>query len=580
MANLFVRSRPATQWSASAAKSLGDRVVATSAAAYLGIHFECTTAGTTGGAEPSWNTTVGGATNDGTCVWTTRGSAAPWQANATYALGDRVTPTSGYVPADAKSYVYECTTAGTAGASEPTWVYTTPDTSTTTSGTAVFTCRKCTTWDNANISLDWLLRATSGSGKTAAGDTIFVSKSHAESKSTTTILAFPGTGANFNKALCVDDTGDPSSPANLADTASITSTTSGSVVITGYAYIYGIRFTAGSGSSSAFIQLINTILEQGALCLENCQIKLDTTSTSATITCGTQGAVYAAIIRLINTRLKFRNNSQFINIYNARFEWLNTSDAIDISGSIPDKLIAPQYTGALIIANGVDLSAIGAGKSLIGLNNNDGPFEAEFMNCKLGSGGVITSGAHLGAGGPIINAINCSSDSTNYRVYRETFAGKLTEETTLVRTDGASDGTTPIAWKIVTNTAAQTLWPFESLPIYLWNDTAGSGKTLTIEILHDSATALKDNEIWVEVEYLGSSSVPLGSRASDRAGILATPADQAASSATWTTTGMTNPNKQKLEVAFTPQMKGIVKAIVCVGKPSYTVYVDPLITLT
>lgn len=33
-------------------------------------HFKCTTAGTSGGSEPSWNTTLGGTTNDGSVVWT------------------------------------------------------------------------------------------------------------------------------------------------------------------------------------------------------------------------------------------------------------------------------------------------------------------------------------------------------------------------------------------------------------------------------------------------------------------------------------------------------------------------------
>lgn len=33
-------------------------------------HFKCTTAGTSGGTEPAWNTTLGGTTNDGTVVWT------------------------------------------------------------------------------------------------------------------------------------------------------------------------------------------------------------------------------------------------------------------------------------------------------------------------------------------------------------------------------------------------------------------------------------------------------------------------------------------------------------------------------
>jgi uncharacterized phage protein (TIGR02218 family) len=33
-------------------------------------HFKCTTAGTSGGSEPSWNTSLGGTTNDGSVVWT------------------------------------------------------------------------------------------------------------------------------------------------------------------------------------------------------------------------------------------------------------------------------------------------------------------------------------------------------------------------------------------------------------------------------------------------------------------------------------------------------------------------------
>jgi uncharacterized phage protein (TIGR02218 family) len=35
-----------------------------------GCHFKCTTAGTSGATEPTWNTVIGGTTNDGTVVWT------------------------------------------------------------------------------------------------------------------------------------------------------------------------------------------------------------------------------------------------------------------------------------------------------------------------------------------------------------------------------------------------------------------------------------------------------------------------------------------------------------------------------
>lgn len=116
--------------------------------------------------------------------------------------------------------------------------------------------------------------------------------------------------------------------------------------------------------------------------------------------------------------------------------------------------------------------------------------------------------------------------------------------------------------------------------IMVWNDTTGSSKTLTIEILHDNATALKDNEVWVDAIYLGSSSYPLGTLVSDGASFVATAANQTTSSATWTTTGMSNPNKQKLSVTFTPQLKGFVIARVIVAKASYTLYVDPVATIS
>lgn len=54
-----------------------------------------------------------------------------WSASTAYALNDYVVPTTG------NGRLYKCTTAGTSGASEPTWG--TTKGGTTTSGTAVFT---------------------------------------------------------------------------------------------------------------------------------------------------------------------------------------------------------------------------------------------------------------------------------------------------------------------------------------------------------------------------------------------------------------------------------------------------------
>jgi hypothetical protein len=136
---------------------------------------------------------------------------------------------------------------------------------------------------------------------------------------------------------------------------------------------------------------------------------------------------------------------------------------------------------------------------------------------------------------------------------------------------------TPLSWKFETNSAANRIIPLVSEEMVAWIDDAGVSKTVTIEILHDSVTALKDDEVWLEVEYLSTSGSPLRATASDGpADALAAGANQASSSETWTTSGMSNPNTQKLSVTFTPQLKGPIGCRVMVGKASKTLYIDPL----
>ena len=60
-----------TAWQASHAYALAEVVVPT-AGLENGFRYECTTAGTSGAAAPTWNTVEGGTTTDNTVVWTTR----------------------------------------------------------------------------------------------------------------------------------------------------------------------------------------------------------------------------------------------------------------------------------------------------------------------------------------------------------------------------------------------------------------------------------------------------------------------------------------------------------------------------
>lgn len=79
------------QWAATTAYAQGAKVRSTTATNKYWL--ECTTAGTSGGSQPTWNTAYGGTTNDGTAVWTTRGtgdlgSTFPYPDNRAFSIKD------------------------------------------------------------------------------------------------------------------------------------------------------------------------------------------------------------------------------------------------------------------------------------------------------------------------------------------------------------------------------------------------------------------------------------------------------------------------------------------------------------
>ena len=195
------------------------------------------------------------------------------------------------------------------------------------------------------------------------------------------------------------------------------------------------------------------------------------------------------------------------------------------------------------------------------------------------------NGAIPAPGGISVFLDNCDSADTNYRMEHYKYEGSIVVASGTYKTGGASDGTTPISHKMVSLAGASFAFPLAGVPITAWNETVGSAITVTVDILHDSLTNLQDDEVWLEVEYLGTSGFPLALSADDRCTLLAafglsgSPADQTTSAASWTE-ALANDNEQKLSVTFTPREKGLIRATVMLGKPSYTVYVDPLLVIT
>lgn len=245
-------------------------------------------------------------------------------------------------------------------------------------------------------------------------------------------------------------------------------------------------------------------------------------------------------------------------------------------GTIPNTLFNfSSGVGGRLRCQGVDFSAAGSGKTIVGnVNSVASGYSAEFMDCKINAAATFAA-APQGPGQIEVNAVRVGSSGVNYNQYHRSYPGLLIEETTIVRTGGASNGTTPISWKIVTTANVTTHFPFESPLLAVWCDTTGSPVTATVECR--AAAIPNDDEVWLELVHLGDASSPQGSFVNDcKATLLTAAAAQSSSSESWG--GSTA--SFKVDVTFTPQQKGWVYARVKVGKASATIYVDPKVTLS
>lgn len=443
---------------------------------------------------------------------------------------------------------------------------------------------RSTDGDDADDGLTWALAKSTLVGAFAAasaGDTIYVSDNHAESQGVVMTLTSPGTAAAPVRVICVDDSAEP--PTATATTATITTTTAAdNIYFNGFAYFYGITLTAGSAAGPSTVLFNWTSTAPWWTKFEDCLLVLGGSGSGSKLKVGsTSSGADSQLLELVNTPISFGGVPNTI-ASRSPIIWTNTPSALP--GSAPTVLFgSPGGTGnaGSVTMCGVGLSAMGSGKSLFTVSSSLIDYKIRIERCKLGASVQITTGSIPGQGGPQIDMVNCDSADTNYRYYKQRYQGEIFQETTIVRTGGASDGTTPVSRKMVSSSNTHEFYDaLVSDPCVFWNDTTGSAQTATIETVTDNVT-LQDDEAWIEVEYLGTSGFPISSWVSDRpTDVLATPADQTTSSVAWTTTGLTTPVKQKLSAAFTAQEKGLVMVRVHLAKPSVTMYFDPEANVT
>ena len=126
-----------------------------------------------------------------------------------------------------------------------------------------------TNWGNAFATIAKALSVA------AAGDTVYVSQVHAETQASAMTWTSPGTAGSLVMILCVNDAAAP--PTAMATTATVTTTGSSAINFgAGCAYVYGISFSCGTGSTAANTNF-NT---NNTFCwiLDTCKLTLATTS--------------------------------------------------------------------------------------------------------------------------------------------------------------------------------------------------------------------------------------------------------------------------------------------------------------
>jgi hypothetical protein len=410
-----------------------------------------------------------------------------------------------------------------------------------------------------------------------AGDEVFVHPSHVESNAGS--LSFiAGVPTNPIRIVC----GTPGSPSGITalQTTAQVNVTNTTIALNGSLYVYGIKFGMSTSGTSG-INFNSVTAHQQAY--ESCEFN-NLSTAAVTMQMGTtSGGVGHTTLN--NCTIRFNLSTHFLRVFN--YVLMNgcvfaagTPDRVFILGSVS------STNGAELYVNGADFSGLGNSIDLIAPATKQA--FVRIRNCKMPSGwsGALTYadldyGCHA-------ELLNYGTGDTNYKFWMESRQGIAKDETTIKLTTGAaSDGTTSYSMRLTTlATVAYPSTIFRSPPVIKRQAAGGGSKTLRAEVLHDGAAPFTNKEVWLEVEYLGTSGFPLASVVRTRASYVVGESSLVGGSFAWDGDTGTGPNGSatwnqcKIEIpGMTFAEEGYVVARLCMAIPSKTLFFNPDFTL-
>lgn len=570
------------------------------------------TAQTSATTEPTWPTTRGGQVTDNTNVkWEevtgqpavngdlTSGPVWTNVKNTAVTLGQIIVSGDG-------TKILLCTTAGTAGnGAEPTWAaFSTAGasggTGNTTDNTVTWTTiGNSTTNKPANLAAPharlgnayastWYRALTTAANNT--GNTVYVADNHAETQTTAITWNPASTLPNMGSTLSFDHTG-AIPPTGLTAGASVTVSTANNITINGGCmYFYGLTLRPGNGASSSTSNLLITPTGGTVQIFDNCTFRLDNTAAanSSAIFLLAAGGTAGENVIWNNCTVRFSTTAQLIAPGSGQWKWQNTGTILASGSSVPANLITyglqVASSASIITLEALDLSQLTGALASYNVNNHTGFLLAK--DCKLNASTTVPTP-------PVpehaIQLINCDTAGTGYKSSRYKYEGTETTETTIIRSTGASDPSGQgQSRKIATTANVSWLMPFRAEPFAIWNTRTATNVTVSIYGTINSGTLPRNDEIWLEVEYLGTASAPTGVFATTtKSSALASNSAVSSDGSTWAGGGsgagwspfvltilLNTANNPQLQVA------GMLWARIRVGKASTTYYIDAKIALT
>lgn len=422
-------------------------------------------------------------------------------------------------------------------------------------------------WANAKLNL------ASAASASAAGDNIFVANDHVENTSSTISISIPGSIATPSLVMSVNRQANAIPVGSDYMPGAFILSNFNQVNIDGSFYMMGLTL----GHSGTMVMSTQANRRQY---YKDCIFWTWYPESGDHIVLNSSGSNGGVEILWDNCSVRFTTTTGYIQLNEAYFQWFGANSKInqDNAGLIPSTLF--KYATAANIQEatftGIDLSMITAGKFIVDVSALSSPFV--MRRCKLSSNGSIFTGSFTGAT-PSVILENCDSGNTTYRNEFHNNYGDLTTEITntlSTASGGANNGVQKYSWKVVTTSNATKLHPFGT-PLFGYREvTTGSAITKNVEVI--SSNTCNNDQIWSSIEFQGDANFPDSIRVDNgMSNPLSTNVAQPTSSVTWDNSPST-PVKHNLLNTFIPQLQGAVYGRVYVGRPNFTVYINPRLT--